>query len=210
MSTILANLNWRYATKKFDSTKKISTEDLTTLTEVLRLTPTSYGLQPLKFFIIENPAIRAELLTKSYGQTQIIDASHIVVMCAFNDVNDSHVDDHVNNTAKVREMPAEQLAGFGQYMKQNIGNMDATQKQIWASKQAYIALGQFLHACADLKIDATPMEGFQPDGYDEVLGLKAKNLHAVLVCPVGYRAEDDHYQHLKKVRKATSDIVEFI
>lgn len=210
MSTILENLNWRYATKKFDAAKKISSENLETLTEVLRLTPTSYGLQPLKFLVIENPAIRAKLLEKSYGQNQVVDASHLIVMCAFNNVDDSHVDDYVQNIATVRELPVEQLAGFGQYMKQNIGNMDAAQKQLWASKQAYIALGQFLHACADLRIDATPMEGFQPDGYDEVLGLKVKNLHAVLVCPIGYRAEDDHYQHLKKVRKVKSDIIEFI
>lgn len=210
MSTILENLNWRYATKKFDATKKISSENLDTLTEVLRLTPTSYGLQPLKFLVIENPAIRAKLLEKSYGQNQVVDASHLIVMCAFNNVDDSHVDEYVQNIATVRELPVEQLAGFGQYMKQNIGNMDAAQKIIWGSKQAYIALGQFLHACADLRIDATPMEGFQPDGYDEVLGLKAKNLHAVLVCPIGYRAEDDQYQHLKKVRKVKSDIIEFI
>jgi nitroreductase len=210
MSTILENLNWRYATKKFDATKKVSTNDLETLTEVLRLTPTSYGLQPLKFLVIENPAIRAKLLEKSYGQNQVIDASHLIVMCAFNNVDDSHVDDYVQNIATVRELPVEQLAGFGQYMKQNIGHMDAAQKQLWASKQAYIALGQFLHACADLRIDATPMEGFQPEGYDEVLGLKEKNLNAVLVCPIGYRSVEDQNQHLKKVRKAISDIVEFI
>jgi nitroreductase len=210
MSTILENLNWRYATKKFDATKKVSLENLETLTEVLRLTPSSYGLQPLKFLVIENPAIRAKLFEKSYGQAQVVDASHLIVMCAFNDVDDSHVEDYVQNIATVRELPVEQLAGFGQYMKQNLGYMDATQKKLWASKQAYIALGQFLHACADLKIDATPMEGFQPEGYDEVLGLKEKNLHAVLVCPIGYRSEEDQNQHLKKVRKAKSDIIEFV
>ena len=209
MSTILESLNWRYATKKFDATKKVSSEDIETLTEVLRLTPTSYGLQPIKFLVIENPDIRAKLFEKSYGQAQVVDASHLIVMCAYNDVNDSDIDAYVQNTATVRETPVEQLAGFGQYMKQTLGNLDATQKNVWASKQAYIALGQFLVACADLKIDATPMEGFQPEGYDEVLGLNEKNLHAVLVCPIGYRAEDDQFQHLKKVRKPKADIIEF-
>jgi nitroreductase len=210
MSTILENLNWRYATKKFDATKKVSSENLETLTEVLRLTPSSYGLQPLKFLVIENPAVRAKLLEKSYGQNQVVDASHLIVMCAFNDVNDSDIDAYVQNTATIRETPIEQLAGFGKYMKQTLGNLDTTQKNVWASKQAYIALGQFLHACADLRIDATPMEGFQPEGYDEVLGLKEKNLHAVLVCPIGYRSVEDQNQHLKKVRKAKSDIIEFV
>lgn len=210
MKTIIDNLNWRYATKKFDSSKKVSQENLETLLEVLRLTPSSYGLQPYKFLIIENPEIREKLKEKSWGQTQITDASHLIVLCSYIDVNETHIDAHISNTANTRGMEVENLKGYSDFMKNTISQLDAEKKQIWNSKQAYIALGQLLHACADLKIDATPMEGYDPAGYDEVLGLKEKNLHASVVCPIGYRSEEDATQHFAKVRKSKEDIIEFI
>jgi nitroreductase len=210
MKTIIDNLNWRYATKKFDSSKKVSNENLDTLLEVLRLTPSSYGLQPYMFLVIENKEIREKLKEKSGGQSQVTDASHLFVLCSYLDINDVHIDAHVANTANARGLEAEALKGFGDFMKKTINQLDAEKKQIWNSKQAYIALGQLMHACADLKIDATPMEGFDPAGYDEVLGLTAKNLHATLVCPIGYRSEEDANQHFKKVRKSREDLIEFI
>jgi nitroreductase len=210
MKTIIDNLNWRYATKKFDSSKKVSNENLDTLLEVLRLTPSSYGLQPYTFLVIENKEIREKLKEKSGGQSQVADASHLIVLCSYLDINDLHVDAHVANTANARGLEVEALKGFGDFMKKTINQLDAEKKQIWSSKQAYIALGQLMHACADMKIDATPMEGFDPAGYDEVLGLTAKNLKATLVCPIGYRAVDDANQHFKKVRKSREDLIEFI
>jgi nitroreductase len=210
MKTIIDNLNWRYATKKFDSSKKVSNENLDTLLEVLRLTPSSYGLQPYTFLVIENKEIREKLKEKSGGQTQVTDASHLIVLCSYLDISDRHIDAHVANTANARGLEAETLKGFGDFMKKTINQLDADKKQIWNSKQAYIALGQLMHACADMKIDATPMEGFDPAGYDEVLGLTAKNLHATLVCPIGYRSEEDANQHFKKVRKSREDLIEFI
>lgn len=210
MKTLIDNLNWRYATKKFDSTKKITDEKLTILKEALRLSPSSYGLQPYKFLIIENKEIREKLKEKSWGQTQITDASHLLVLCSYIDINENHIDDHVSNTASARGMEVEALKGFGDFMKNTISKLDVEKKQIWNSKQAYIALGQLLSACAHLKIDATPMEGFDPAGYDEVLGLKAKNLHASLVCPIGYRSEEDANQHFAKVRKSTEALFETI
>jgi nitroreductase len=210
MKTIIDNLNWRYATKKFDSSKKVSNENLDTLLEVLRLTPSSYGLQPYTFLVIENKEIREKLKEKSWGQSQVTDASHLIVLCSYIDISDHHIDAHVANTAKARGLEVEALKAFGDFMKKTINQLDPEKKQIWNSKQAYIALGQLMHACAEMKIDATPMEGFDPAGYDEVLGLKAKNLHAALVCPIGYRAVDDANQHFKKVRKSREDLIEFI
>lgn len=205
---IIEALNWRYATKKFDSSKKISPKELETLKEVLRLTPSSYGLQPWKFLIIENQALRQQLREKSWGQSQVTDASHLIVLCSYINVQDEHIDGHVSNTALVREQDPSLLAGYGNFMKKTINQLSEEQTKIWSSKQVYIALGQLMLACASMKIDATPMEGFEPEGYDEILGLKAKNLHATLVCPIGYRHAEDAAQFNKKVRKSTEELFE--
>jgi nitroreductase len=210
MNTLIDNLNWRYATKKFDTTKKIKEEDVTTLLEVLRLAPSAYGLQPYKILVIENASIREQLKPKSYGQPQITDASHLVVLCSYIDVTDSHIDEHILNTATTREMDANLLVGYSDSMKRTINTFDSEKKLVWNGKQVYLALGQLIHAAAQLHIDASPMEGFDHVGYDEVLNLKAQNLHATVVCALGYRSEDDSTQHFKKVRKAKSTIIEII
>jgi len=210
MNTIIDNLNWRYATKKFDTTKKINDEDLNTLLEVLRLAPSAYGLQALKFLVIENTAIREQLKAKSNGQPQITDASHLIILCSYIDVNDTHIDDHILNTASTRGIDANLLVGYSDFMKKTINNLDSEQKHVWNSKQAYLALGQLIQATAQMHIDATPMEGFDSKGYDEVLNLKAQNLHATVVCAIGYRSKDDATQHLKKVRKSKSNMITII
>lgn len=207
---ILDALNWRYATKKFDSSKKISPKDLQTLKEVLRLTPSSYGLQPWKFLIIENQALRQQLREKSWGQSQVTDASHLIVFCSYLDLKEEHIDNHIANTSITRNQDIENLAGYGNFVKKTLSNLSPTDISTWSSKQLYIALGQLMLACAEMKIDATPMEGFEPAGYDEILGLKAKNLHATLVCPIGYRHNDDASQFNKKVRKSNEDVFEVI
>lgn len=207
---ILEALNWRYATKKFDSSKKISPKDLETIKEVLRLTPSSYGLQPWKFLLIENQALRQQLREKSWGQSQVTDASHLIVFCSYLDLKEEHIDDHIANTSVTRNQDIENLAGYGNFVKKTLSNLSPTDISTWSSKQLYIALGQLMLACAEMKIDATPMEGFEPAGYDEILGLKAKNLHATLVCPIGYRHLEDGAQFHKKVRKTTEDVFEII
>jgi nitroreductase len=207
---ILEALNWRYATKKFDSSKKISPKDLETIKEVLRLTPSSYGLQPWKFLLIENQALRQQLREKSWGQSQVTDASHLIIFCSYLDLNDEHIDSHISNTSVTRNQDIENLAGYGNFVKKTLSNLSPTDISAWSSKQLYIALGQLMLACAEMKIDATPMEGFEPAGYDEILGLKAKNLHATLVCPIGYRHLEDGTQFHKKVRKTKDDIFEII
>jgi|APGre2960657404_1045060.scaffolds.fasta_scaffold46105_2 nitroreductase len=210
MNTIIDNLNWRYATKKFDSSKKINDNDLDTLMEVLRLAPSAYGLQPLRFLVIENAAIREQLKTKSYGQSQITDSSHLIVLCSYIDINDSHIDEHITNTAMTRGIDAGLLTGYGDYMKGSIKKIESEQILVWNSNQAYLALGQLILAAAQMHIDASPMEGFDASGYDEILNLKKQNLHAAVVCAIGYRSEEDGTQHNKKVRKSKSNLFELI
>lgn len=209
-NNIIENLSWRYATKLFDPTKKVSEKDLETLKEVLRLSPSSYGLQPIKVLIIENKEIREKLRLKSANQTQITDASHLIVICSFIDIHDLHVDQHILNISKTRELEINQVSGFGDFMKGSFKLLDARKKKEWNARQAYIALGLLLHACAELRIDSTPMEGFDAEGYDEILGLKKQNLHATVICPIGYRSSKDETQYLKKVRKDSSDFIETI
>ena len=210
MNSIIESLNWRYAVKKYDNTKRISDDDLETIKASLRLTATSFGLQPLKFLIVENPEIREKLKAASWGQTQITDASHIIVLCSYRDVSHTHVDDYMLDVSTTRNIPLEATQAFGDYVKGAISQFSPEQKAIWTSKQTYIALGQALHTCAMLRIDSTPMEGFDPSAYDEILGLSANNLHASLVLAVGYRHEEDKNQHQAKVRKSDAKLFETI
>ncbi len=206
MENITEKLNWRYATKKFDSTKKLSEEQFDALKEALRLSPSSYGLQPYKFLVIDNPEIRLQLQHHSWNQAQITEASHLIVFCSFIQITERDIDQHIENTAKIRSIDASTLEGFRLVLRKNILEMQPEAMSEWNSKQCYIALGQLLFACAQLGIDATPMEGFSPDGYDAVLGLKEQNLKAVLVCPVGFRSAEDNYQFNKKVRKSKENL----
>ena len=210
MKQIIDDLNWRYATKKFDPTTKISEEKINVIKEVLRLVPTSYGLQPLKYLFIESTEVRQQLYEHSYNQQQILDASHLLVICSYNSIEDEHVDSYMENTAFTRQTELENVLGFGDYIKKTIAKLSGEQISTWNAKQAYIALGQLVLACAQLRIDSTPMEGFDANGYDEVLGLNEKNLNATIVIPLGYRDTDDKNQHLKKVRKQHADLFETI
>ena len=210
MHKIIEDLNWRYATKKFDATKIISNHDLEVIKESLRLTPSSYGLQPLHFLIVENKAIREQLVPASYGQTQVKDASHLIVICAISNIQDEHVDEYLENIIQTRSSDAEKVNNYGSFIKSTLSNFSSDEKLIWASKQAYIALGQILHTCASLRIDATPMEGFNGDSYSEILGLKNDNLTPVLVCPIGYRHDEDTTQYHSKVRKDHRDLFNII
>jgi nitroreductase len=206
MSTFLENQNWRYATKKFDATKKISTEDLNFLKEAIRLSTSSFGLQLYKVIIIENPELKAELLPAAYGQTQITDASHLIVFANQTVVNDSDIDAYIKNISETRAIPLEALSGFGDYMKGSVNPIPADAKVIWTAKQTYLALGNLLNAAAEIKIDVTPMEGFDAKKFNEILGLDALNLNAAVIATVGYRHQDDATQFYKKVRKSNEDL----
>lgn len=210
MHQIIQDLNWRYATKKFDPEKKISQQDLEVLMESLRLVPTSYGLQPLKFLLVEDKSIREKLVSASFNQKQVAEASHLIVICSFRELKEDDVDLYMETIAETREQNLESLANFKTNLLKFARNKEETALQEWMDRQAYIALGQLLHTCAALKIDATPMEGFKPEEYDDILGLKERNLKSVLVCPVGYRHPDDPNLNRKKVRKSISNLFEII
>lgn len=201
MHKVIEDLNWRYATKKFDPSKKISSSDIEIIKESLRLTASSYGLQPNHFLIVENVPLREELVPASYGQQQVLDASHLIVICAYTDLTEQHIDAYVENIISTRNSDPDKVKNYGDFMKKTFAEMTNEDKLTWASKQAYIALGQLLHTCASLRIDSTPMEGFIPERYSEILKLNEKHLTPVLICPIGYRHEEDGTQHLEKVRK---------
>lgn len=206
MSTLLDNLNWRYATKKFDATKKISAEDLNTLKEAVRLAASSYGLQPYKVVVVENPEIREQLKAAAYGQTQITDASQLFIFA--NDLNagPESVAAYIKNISETRGVPVEALGGFADMMNGVISNLTQDAKNIWTAKQTYIALGTLLAAAAELKIDATPMEGFNPAAFNEILGFDKLGLNASVIATVGYRHDEDDAQHYKKVRKSNEEL----
>lgn len=203
---LIEGLNWRYATKKFDSTKKVSSEDLETLKEAVRLSASSYGLQLYKVLVIEDLETRKKLLEASYGQAQITDSSHLIVFCNYTQVNERHIDEYTNLIASTRQIPVENLKQYGDYMKGATGNFNEEQKQVWTSKQTYIALGNLLAAAAELKIDACPMEGFDAKQYNEILGLNEQNLNTAVVATIGYRSQDDQSQGLAKVRKSKENL----
>jgi nitroreductase len=206
MSNFLNNQNWRYATKKFDATKKISAEDLNTLKEAIRLSSSSYGLQPYKVIIVENPELRAKLQPASWGQSQIVDASHLFVFANDTNLGEEAIDTFLNTISVTRETPMEALSGYGDFMKSKIATLEPAIKNVWTSKQTYLALGNLLNAAAELKIDVTPMEGFDPAQVNEILGLDKLNLNASLIATVGYRHEEDATQFYKKVRKSQEDL----
>ena len=206
MNTFLENQNWSYATKRFDATKKISEQDLETLKEAIQLSASSYGLQPYKVLIIENPEIREQLKPFSWNQEQITDASHLFVFANIVDFDDAHIDNYVNNVATTRKIKSEELKGYSDFMKSKITTLPLNIKSNWTAKQTYLALGNLLNAAAELKIDVTPMEGFETDKYNEILGLEKLGLNASLVAPIGYRHKEDATQHFPKVRKSLDEL----
>ncbi|WP_254513244.1 NAD(P)H-dependent oxidoreductase [Anatilimnocola floriformis] len=205
---LLQQLQWRYATKRFDPTRPISAEDWAVLAEVLVLTPSSFGLQPWKFWVVTNPEVKAQLLHHSWKQSQIVDGSHLVVMAAKKDLSADDVDRHVARVCEIRNEPLEKHAGYRKSMIRALvpppAGFDINE---WAAKQVYIALGNFMTAAAVMGIDTCPMEGIVPAEYDAVLGIAEQGYKTVVACVAGYRAADDKYAVTPKVRFATSDVV---
>lgn len=206
MSNFIKNANWRYATKKFDATKKVSDADLQTLKDAIRLSASSYGLQPYQVILVENPELRAQIQPAAWGQTQIVDASHLLVFANVTNIGDAEIDAYLKNVAETRGLPLDALQGYGDFMKSKINSLTTEQKNIWTSKQTYIALGNLLNAAAELNIDVTPMEGFEPEKVNEILGLNERGLNASLIAPIGYRHEDDATQSYAKVRKSEQEL----
>lgn len=207
MNNLIEDLNWRYAVKEFDTEKKLSDEDFNTLLESLRLSPSSFGLQPWKFVVVENNELREKLVEKSWGQKQVSQASHLIVLCRKNDLGDSFVDEFLDDIVKTRGGTREDIKGYEDVMKGFLSRMDDEKKANWANMQIYIALGQLMTTAAHMRIDTCPMEGFIKPQYDEILNLKDMGLSSVVVCPVGYRASTDKYATTAKVRFAMEDLV---
>jgi nitroreductase len=206
MSTFIQDQEWRYATKKFDSDKKISEQDITTLKKAMQLSSSSYGLQPYKIFFVENTALRAQIQPVAWGQSQIVDASHLIVIANDTKYNDVNIEAYINNICKTRGLQPEDVKMYADYMKSKIQPLSEEEFATWTSKQTYLVLGNLLNAAAELKIDVTPMEGFVPEEVNKILGLNEINLNASLLATVGYRHADDKNQHLKKVRKSDSEL----
>jgi nitroreductase/dihydropteridine reductase len=204
---LLDSLRWRYATKKFDAQRVVPENDVEKILEAGNLAPTSYGLQPYRFIVINNQSLQEQLVPLSFNQNQVADASHVIVIAVRTDLDDDYIQAYLTRMESTRELPTGSLDGFGRVMRGTVASLSEDAMYDWNARQAYIALGTMMAEAAELGVDSCPMEGFQPDHYDELLGLPEKNLRSVLVLPIGYRADDDQAQHQPKVRWPLSDLV---
>ncbi|WP_257666884.1 NAD(P)H-dependent oxidoreductase [Parapedobacter tibetensis] len=207
---LLENLKWRYATKKFDPTRKVSGEDLGKIKEAIQLSASSYGFQLYKVLIIENKKIREALKKASWNQSQITDASHLMVFCNFSTVAYEHIESFSYLKAKTHGFSPEKVKNYATGLMEALNGKSEIELAQWTAKQTYLALGNLLAACAELKIDACPMEGFQPEAYNEILGLTSLGLNAAVIAPIGYRSAEDATQWLPKVRKPMETLFEEI
>ncbi|AIY14343.1 NAD(P)H-dependent oxidoreductase [Cellulophaga baltica] len=207
MNSSIDSLQWRYAVKKFDTTKLLSEAKISLLKEAFNLTATSYGLQPLKLMVVHNKELQENLVAHSYYQQQVAQASHVLILCIETDISEAYIRNYFNLIKDIRNTSDEILNPFRDTLITTFSKMTAEEKKAWATKQAYLALGNLLTVCALENIDSCPMEGFVPSTYDELLGLKDMNLTSVLVLPVGYRAADDLFATLPKVRKPLKDMI---
>lgn len=203
----LQKLQWRYATKKFDASKKLSEEKVNILKESFNLTATSYGLQPLKMICIQNKALQQQLVPATMNQQQVASASQVLVLCVETELNAAFIETYFKRVAAIRNTPKAILEPFEAFLKGSFAEKEGKEINQWMEKQAYIALGNLLTVCALENIDACPIEGFEPEKYDETLKLKEMNLHSVLVLAVGYRAQDDMFADFKKVRRGVDEVV---
>jgi nitroreductase len=205
---LLEQLNWRYATKKFDPAKKIPADLWAALEKVLVLSPSSFGLQPYRFLLIETPSLRAALKPHSWGQSQITNASHLVVFARKLKITEQDIAVFLELAARIRGVDVSTLNDYRDLM---VGDLVNGPRRLWvaewAARQTYIALGNLMTSAALLGVDACPLEGLDPVKYDEVLGLQAQGFSTVCACALGYRAVDDKYASLRKVRFPASELI---
>jgi len=203
---IIKSLEWRYATKKFDSSKKLTTAQIDTLKKAFNLTATSYGLQPIRLVIVTNQALKESLVEHSFNQRQVADASHLLVICIQEEITKKDINASFDQQLEERKLEEKSIAAFRNYLLDTFEKMSIEKQQEIGKLNAYIALGNLLTVCASEKIDACPMEGFNPAKYDEILSLKNHQLKSVLVLPVGFRDQEDFMQNMVKVRKSMDQI----
>lgn len=202
---ILDVLNWRYATKKYNK-QKVSDEKIKKIISAINLSASSLGIQPYRLFLIENNDLRKKLSAASFNP-QVQEASHLILFAAFDSIKQESIENYINLIAKVRQMPVEKLIDFKGMLQGLLNNTDQ-ENFVWSSKQAYIGLGTGLIAAASEKVDATPMEGFNAEEFDKLLGLNEKGLKSVVLLALGYRDEENDF--LAKLKKVRLPITEFV
>jgi nitroreductase len=206
--TVLNQLRWRYATKQFDASRRISADDWHTLEQSLVLTPSSFGLQPWQFIVVTDQATKDKLVAASWEQRQVADASHLVVFAVKKDLGPADVDRYIRRIADTRNVSTDSLKGFKDVLLGFLAQpFDKFDVNAWATRQVYIALGNFLNTAALIGIDTCPMEGIDPARYDEILGLGAKGYKTVVAAPAGYRSIGDKYASLPKVRYSLDEVI---
>lgn len=206
MTKSIENLKWRYATKNFNPDKTVTKKQLQTLIEAFNLTATSYGLQPCKMVVVEDQGLREQMVPIAYGQRQVIDASAVLVICT-KMIDVAYIESYFELLKKIRQTSDEVLAPFKKQLVDKFSTMEKNEVDAWARNQAYIILGTLMSTCAQERMDSCPMEGFIPEKMDELLDLKSQGLKSVLLLPVGYRADDDMFADMKKVRLPLSDSI---
>lgn len=197
----IENLEWRYATKMFDSGKKVSSQDLEEIKQSVQLSASSYGLQLYKVLIIKDEMLKERLKPYSWNQNKITNCSDLFVFCNYTNVSPEDIDEYIRLKSKIQQISIETIEGYGDFIKMKLAEKSEVERKSWLIRQTYLALGNLLTACAELKIDACPMEGFEPESYNQILGLKEKGLNACVIATIGYRHPEDETQHEKKVRK---------
>jgi nitroreductase len=210
MAEFTEALHWRYATKKFDSTKKLSKEQVTHLLEAARLAPTSYGLMPTRITVVQDTALREKLRKAAYDQSQITDSSHLVVFQARRQMDAPFIDAFIDSAAKTRGLPVNALEGYRKMIHGTFAaKSDSPETQAWTKRQTYICLGFLLFAAAQAHIDVCPMEGFDSSQFDHILGLDKTPYTSVVLAALGHRSPQDDLQKAKKVRPATNEFIEW-
>lgn len=203
----LSHLIWRAAIKQYDSSKKLTPEQLLLLTDAARLAPTSYGMQPIKLYVVSNEEIKKELRKNGYDQPQFTNASHIIIFAARTNIEEKDVNEFIQRVSEQRNVPIEKLNDFKQMLLGSGVGKTKEELHNWAAKQAYIALGISLDVAAYNKIDTTPIEGFNPEEFDKILNIKDDGFTSVVVLAAGFREQNDKYTKMPKVRKTVEEFV---
>lgn len=206
----LENLHWRYATKVFDTTKKVTSEDLEQIIEVFRLSASSLGLQPWKLLIIENQELKNQIMAGAWNQNHVGNNSHLLVFTKPITITPTLAENHLNNTCTLTGVTREELIGYESMLMQFIEGLSEAEADTWAREQVFLALGNVISFLAEKRIDACPVGGFDKQKINEILKLNTKGLESVVLLPIGYRDNQDKYAHTPKVRYAAKEISELI
>lgn len=209
IESVFEQLNWRYATKGFDPERKLTDRDWETIRDAAILAPSSYGLQPFKMIVVTDQDMKEKLRPACFDQPQIEDCSHLVIFAARKDFTEKHVDEFIGLVSEVREAPEGSLDEFRGILMGLQGKLEENGAALdWAKRQVYISLGFMLYTAAITGIDACPMEGFQADKVDKILGLEGYT--STVICALGHRTSDDWLVDMKKVRFPAERLVHHI